>query len=473
MYVAGYRATKVRPDPFLEFCLGWIDRNPVDTHGREAPIVWDSGQFHQQDGHVTAILDLELGHIGDPMMDLAAFRMRDTVLGFGDMNVLYDQYAKHTGAPVDLAAIMHHHFVFALTNQLVFHAALAAPPAASDYMTNMQWASETNLFALEGLAEIMGVDELDTVEMPDPRDSPVANAHEHLVRSLRSLDARRRVRAPPAAHRVPTRAAPAAVRRDRRRVHRGRPRRSPAVPPAAARDVAGGRRRAGGVRARRRRRPRRGAAAALPPSVPPLQAAVRSRGFGHGPARTHPEVSVLDDFSRGPHRGLTLRAQGEGAQQDPHRIEARMTAVREPARYRRFRLIRGGERGHDHVIADPPPKLVLLSPASARWLPSLTEALGPSYRVVTESHRDARPRSSSTAATTSSCSLIQDQRSTTRVIVVHTGHPSEQPMAPSELLDLGADTYLAPVSLPALAAHLKALTRSWDAFPPRPAARAG
>ena len=44
--------------------------------------------------------------------------------------------------------------------------------------------------------------------------------------------------------------------------------------------------------------------------------------------------------------------------------------------------------------------------------------------------------------------LIQDQRSTTRVIVVHTGHPSEQPMAPSEILDLGADTYLAPVSLP-------------------------
>ena len=188
MYLAGYRATKVRPDPFLEFCLGWIDRNPVDTHGREAPVVWDSGQFHQQDGHVTAILDLELGHLGDPMMDLAAFRMRDTVLGFGDMNVLYDQYAKHSGAPVDLDAIMHHHFVFALTNQMVFHAALAEPPAASDYMTNMQWASETNLFALEGLAEIMGVDVLDTVDVPEPRDSPVANAHEHLVRSLRSLD---------------------------------------------------------------------------------------------------------------------------------------------------------------------------------------------------------------------------------------------------------------------------------------------
>ena len=30
-------------------------------------------------------------------------------------------------------------------------------------------------------------------------------------------------------------------------------------------------------------------------------------------------------------------------------------------------------------------------------------------------------------------------------------------MAPAEILDLGADTYLAPVSLPALAAHVKAL----------------
>jgi aminoglycoside phosphotransferase (APT) family kinase protein len=188
VYLAGYRATKVRPDPFLEFCLGWIDRNPVDTHGREAPVVWDSGQFHQHDGHITAILDLELGHLGDPMMDLAAFRMRDTVLHFGDMNLLYDQYAKHSGAPVDLDAIMHHHFVFALTNQMVFHAALAQPPAKSDYMTNMQWASETNLFALEGLAEIMGVDELDTVDIPEPRHSPVANAHEHLVQSLRNLD---------------------------------------------------------------------------------------------------------------------------------------------------------------------------------------------------------------------------------------------------------------------------------------------
>jgi len=141
-------------------------------------------------------------------------------------------------------------------------------------------------------------------------------------------------------------------------------------------------------------------------------------------------------------------------------------------RYRRFRLIRGGTGGHDHVVAEPPPKLVLLSPASARWLPGLTEALGPSYRVATESV-DIPAAIVVDSRDDDLLHLIQDQRSPTRIIVVHTGHPSEQPMSPSELLDLGADTYLAPVSLPALAAHVKALTRSWDAFPPRPAEQPG
>src|SRR5207248_6284201 len=119
-----------------------------------------------------------------------------------------------------------------------------------------------------------------------------------------------------------------------------------------------------------------------------------------------------------------------------------------------------------------PPKLVILSPGSARWQPSLGDALGPSYRVATDSV-DTPAAVVIDSRDDDLVRLIQEQRSSTRIIVVHTGHPSEQPMAPSELLDLGADTYLAPASLPALAAHVKALTRTWDAFPPRPEARAG
>jgi hypothetical protein len=138
-------------------------------------------------------------------------------------------------------------------------------------------------------------------------------------------------------------------------------------------------------------------------------------------------------------------------------------------RFRRFRLITNDDRGQSPARAAPEasaPKLVLLSPASTRWAASLADALGPSYRVATDAYEtpaavviDSRDDDL--------VRLVQEQRSSTRIVVVHTGHPSEQAMTPAELLDLGADAYLAPASLPLLAAHLKALTRSWAEFPPR------
>ena len=186
-YEAFYRRSKKQPDPFLEFCLAWLARNPLDNRGREAPVVWDSGQFHHQGGRIRAILDLEIGHVGDPMMDLAAFRMRDTVIGFGQFPRLYERYGEISGAPVDIGAIQHHHLAFTLTNQLAFHAALAAPTPDSDFMTNMQWCSETNLFAVEALAEILEID-LPEIEPAPERESTAAHAHEHLVGALRRIE---------------------------------------------------------------------------------------------------------------------------------------------------------------------------------------------------------------------------------------------------------------------------------------------
>ncbi len=187
-YELVYRANKKRPDPFLEFCLGWLARHPVETRGREAVVVWDSGQFHHLGGRIVALLDLELAHIGDPMMDLAGFRQRDTIVHYGDMNSLYDRYATYRGEPVDLDAVQWHHFAFTLSNELAFHAALAEPTPGSDYMTNLQWCSETNLFAVEALAEILGI-ELREVEMPEPRRSLGTVPFGHLVGQLRTIAA--------------------------------------------------------------------------------------------------------------------------------------------------------------------------------------------------------------------------------------------------------------------------------------------
>ena len=188
-YEDAYRVSKKRPDPFLEFVLAWLKRNPLDNRGRETAVVWDSGQFHQHEGRIAALLDLELGHVGDPMMDLAGLRMRDSVIGYGDFREMYAHYEQAGGVPVDMQAIQHHHLCFTLTNQLAFHAALAEPTGESDYMTNMQWCGETNLYAVEALAEILGIPLAEVPEIEPRSPSPGRNAHAHLVRSLRSIDA--------------------------------------------------------------------------------------------------------------------------------------------------------------------------------------------------------------------------------------------------------------------------------------------
>ena len=187
-YEGAWRSVKKRPDPFLEFCLGWIKRNPLGGDVRETVIVWDSGQLMHRDGRVEAVIDLEIGHIGDPMMDLAGFRMRTSVLGYGDFEQLYAHYAKSGGQPIDRRAIQYHHFCFTLSNQLAFHDALAEPPPGSDYMTNMQWCAETNIYAMEALAEMLGL-ELEAVATPEPRISTGAVGHAHLIDWLRHFDA--------------------------------------------------------------------------------------------------------------------------------------------------------------------------------------------------------------------------------------------------------------------------------------------
>jgi hypothetical protein len=181
-----YRRQKHHYDPQMEFFLDWLDRHLIDSNGREAVIVWDSGQFMHNEGHFTDIIDVEIGHIGDPMMDLAGWRMRDSIMNFGDFNKIYDRYAEFTGKPVDIDAIEWHHIYFTLSNQLAFSHARVTPPVESDFATNMQWCNETNLYATEALGEYLGV-ELPTIELPADEQTLADPAIDHLVKTLSTL----------------------------------------------------------------------------------------------------------------------------------------------------------------------------------------------------------------------------------------------------------------------------------------------
>jgi hypothetical protein len=183
-----YRDRKNHCDPFAEFCLGWHNRHLPEGNERVSPCIWDTGQFHHVDGHMTKMLDLEFGHVGDPLGDITIWRMRDTLIPFGDMGKLYSRYEELTDRPIDLEAIKRHHFAACMGNQLQFGAAVAAPLPETDLMTFMQWNSETNLMTTEFLGEYLAL-ELPAVEVPKTRESRDDATFGQLIRSLGSLTA--------------------------------------------------------------------------------------------------------------------------------------------------------------------------------------------------------------------------------------------------------------------------------------------
>ena len=146
---AQWRAAKEWPDPFMEFCLQWMHRLEPDSAGRAQPILCDTGQFHHDGHHLVTLLDLEGGHIADPMMDLAVWRMRDTLIPFGDMRQLYARYEELSGTEIDLEAVKRYSFASTIGNELMFGAAVHRPTDDTDLMTYVQWNSDTNLMATE------------------------------------------------------------------------------------------------------------------------------------------------------------------------------------------------------------------------------------------------------------------------------------------------------------------------------------
>jgi aminoglycoside phosphotransferase (APT) family kinase protein len=91
------------PDPALALSLRWLhdhvpddDSGPVLVQGDTGP-----GNFLYRGGRVTAVLDWELAHLGDPMDDIAWLSLRATQEPFGDFPTRVREYEEFSGNRVD------------------------------------------------------------------------------------------------------------------------------------------------------------------------------------------------------------------------------------------------------------------------------------------------------------------------------------------------------------------------------------
>ena len=92
--------------PLQRFAAGWLERRPPRA-SRTSLIHSDMGpgNFLYREGAVTAILDWEVAHWGDPMEDLAAIAVRDMATPIGSLATRYAEYTEAGGAPIELAGI--------------------------------------------------------------------------------------------------------------------------------------------------------------------------------------------------------------------------------------------------------------------------------------------------------------------------------------------------------------------------------
>ena len=98
-----YRGSIAAPDPLATLTFAWLRRSVPRAPQQPALVQGDTGpgNFVYVEDRVSAILDWECAHFGDPMEDLGHLYSRAFFHPWGDMSRLLDVYVAGGGAPID------------------------------------------------------------------------------------------------------------------------------------------------------------------------------------------------------------------------------------------------------------------------------------------------------------------------------------------------------------------------------------
>jgi aminoglycoside phosphotransferase (APT) family kinase protein len=182
-----YRRFKRRPDPMIEFAIGWLRRNVPRDRSRVAFLTCDAGQFLFDRGRVTCVLDLELAYLGDPAADFAGMRCRHLSEPLGDLARARRRYEELTGEPLDPRAIDYHTVRFGMCTPMSVAHVIAAPPPDVDLVQYLGWYAVYARIPLEVLAQLVGA----SLEPPErPALAPTRQSVDHaaLVEMVRAIE---------------------------------------------------------------------------------------------------------------------------------------------------------------------------------------------------------------------------------------------------------------------------------------------
>lgn len=181
-----------RREPLLSFALGWLRRNLPERVERTALLQGDTGpgNFLSHQGRVSAVLDWEFAHFGDPLEDLAWICVRDVATPFGDLAARFRQYERLTGIPLDLGRVRYYRVAaMARTIAALVVANQALDPSA-DAATLLAWEVAFTRMTCTSLADAMGVETAEAdppPAFPAPLETPRSALFALAVAQVREL----------------------------------------------------------------------------------------------------------------------------------------------------------------------------------------------------------------------------------------------------------------------------------------------
>ncbi len=150
-----------QPDALLDLAFGWLDRCIPDPDGPVSLVHGDAGpgNFLFEHGRLTALIDWELAHLGDPMDDLAWFSMRCVMEPVPDFAASLAAYERAAGQRVDRARILYHRVLVSTRVVVIRHRNVTG-----EFAHAIVSRALNRRLLVEALSEASGV----AVQWPDP-----------------------------------------------------------------------------------------------------------------------------------------------------------------------------------------------------------------------------------------------------------------------------------------------------------------
>lgn len=178
------------PDPILILVLKWLDANVPPDPPRTVLVHGDAGvgNFLYIGRGVSALLDWELTHYGDPMEDLAQIWVRMLFQPFVPLAKLFAAYERATGDPVDLRRVRYHRLLFQASFTVGAHTIAYAPdaPAPAIMGLHMIFYTAHMRVMVQALAEATSV-VLPPVSMPPARISHYERSFDIAINDLSTV----------------------------------------------------------------------------------------------------------------------------------------------------------------------------------------------------------------------------------------------------------------------------------------------